>query len=115
VARYIEQNPKRARIVKNPEDYPYSSALAHIKGVKDNLLTEELFDENEREEYLKVIKGEAKETETDLIRKSTKTGKPLGDTHRHFIIYWKSEGFIKRIAELLKVDFITKKTCKRVK
>jgi putative transposase len=104
VARYIEQNPSRARIVKNPEDYPYSSASAHIKGIKDNLLTEELFDEGEREEYLKIIKGEAKEAETDSIRKSTKTGKPLGD-----------KGFIKRISELLKVNFITKKTCKRVK
>ncbi|MFH0932795.1 MAG: transposase, partial [Nitrospirota bacterium] len=33
VARYIEQNPTRARIVKKEEDFPYSSARAHIDGV----------------------------------------------------------------------------------
>ena len=104
VARYIEQNPKRAKIVKNPEDYPYSSAGAHIKGIKNEILTGELFDEVEREEYLKVIKSEAKESEIGLIRKATKTGKPLGDKR-----------FISLMAETLKRDFITRKPCKRVK
>ena len=32
VARYIEQNPVRVKIVKKAEDYPYSSANAHIQG-----------------------------------------------------------------------------------
>jgi len=104
VARYIEQNPKRAKIVKHPEDYPYSSAAAHIKGIKDGLLTEELFDEGEREEYLKVIKAEAKESETGLIRKATKTGKPLGDKR-----------FIARISKALGRDFVTRKACRRGK
>lgn len=57
----------------------WPSAGAHIKGIKDELLTEELFDEAEREEYLKVIKAEAKESEANLIRKATKRGNPLGD------------------------------------
>ena len=104
VARYIEQNPKRAKMVKNLEDYPYSSAGAHIKGVKDELLREELFDEAEREEYIKVIKADAKDAEVNLIRKSTKTGKPLGN-----------KSFIDRIGELLDRDFITRKPCKLVK
>ena len=30
VAWYIEQNPVRAKVVKKPEDFPYSSARAHI-------------------------------------------------------------------------------------
>jgi putative transposase len=38
VARYIEQNPRRAKIVKKEEQYPYSSARAHIQGKKDERL-----------------------------------------------------------------------------
>src|SRR3989338_6714126 len=34
-ARYIEQNPIRARIVKKAEDFPYSSAKAHLDGIRD--------------------------------------------------------------------------------
>ncbi len=104
VARYIERNPKRARIVKEIEDYPYSSAVAHIKGIKDDLLTEELFDEGEREEYLKAIQAEVEESETNLIRQATKTGKPLG-----------GKSFINRMAELLGRDFIIRKTRKQGK
>ena len=32
VARYIEQNPVRAKLVKKAEDYPWSSARAHVLG-----------------------------------------------------------------------------------
>jgi putative transposase len=38
VARYIEQNPKRANIVKKEEEYPYSSARAHIEGKRDDIV-----------------------------------------------------------------------------
>ena len=104
VARYIERNPKRARIVKGIEDYPFSSAVAHITGIKDETLTEELFDEGEREEYLKAIQAEVEESETNLIRQATKTGKPLG-----------GKSFINRMAELLGRDFIIRKTRKQGK
>jgi putative transposase len=32
--RYIEQNPVRAKLVKRAEDYQWSSARAHISGIK---------------------------------------------------------------------------------
>lgn len=48
VARYIEQNPVRAGMVEKAEDYPYSSALAHVKGCKDNILGEDLFTNDRR-------------------------------------------------------------------
>ena len=35
---YIEANPVRAGIVKNPEDYPWSSARAHICKIADPLV-----------------------------------------------------------------------------
>jgi len=38
VSRYIENNPVRAGIVKKSENYPYSSAKAHLSGRKDPLL-----------------------------------------------------------------------------
>jgi len=38
VARYIEKNPVRAKIVKKAEDWKWSSARAHIKGMRDDIL-----------------------------------------------------------------------------
>ncbi|HTZ19207.1 MAG TPA: transposase, partial [Dissulfurispiraceae bacterium] len=43
IARYIEQNPVRAGMVKKAEEYAYSSARAHVKGTIDRVLGEELF------------------------------------------------------------------------
>lgn len=37
-ARYIELNPVRAGIVERPEDYPWSSARAHLAGRDDALV-----------------------------------------------------------------------------
>ena len=51
VARYIEQNPTRAKIVKKEEDFLYSSARAHIGGARDEVLGEELFEEEQRKDY----------------------------------------------------------------
>ena len=36
--RYIELNPVRAGLVKNPENWPWSSASAHLKGENDMLV-----------------------------------------------------------------------------
>lgn len=36
--RYVELNPVRAMIVKEPWQYPWSIARAHITGVDDNLV-----------------------------------------------------------------------------
>ena len=35
--RYVEMNPVRARLVQRPEDWPWSSAAAHIAGWPDPL------------------------------------------------------------------------------
>jgi putative transposase len=37
--RYIELNPVRARLVKDPAAYPWSSAKAHIEGRDDTLVS----------------------------------------------------------------------------
>jgi len=33
--RYIEQNPVKASLVKKPENWPWSSAIPHIRGKND--------------------------------------------------------------------------------
>jgi len=79
VSKYIEHNPVRAGIVKRPEDYPYSSAKAHILGRKDPLLKEPPFDKSELNEYRRFIRSEEDKKITQEIRKQTRLGKPLGD------------------------------------
>lgn len=76
-ARYIERNPIRAKFARNPEDWEWSSARAHINGEKDVVLSlRDWLDETEREEYRRFVKEEGREEE---IRKATSTGRPLGD------------------------------------
>jgi hypothetical protein len=49
---YIEQNPARAKLVKQVEDYQWSSARAHILGIRDDILSKESwFDEKEVKLY----------------------------------------------------------------
>lgn len=79
VSRYIENNPVRAGIVKKPEDYPYSSAKAHILGRRSQLLNEPLFDKSELNEYRRFMKLEEDKKILEEIRRQTKLGKPLGD------------------------------------
>jgi putative transposase len=90
VSKYIENNPVRAGIVKRPEDYPYSSAKAHLLGRKDPLLKELLFDKSELDEYRRFIRSEEDKKIIDEIRKQTRLGKPLGDG-----------GFLKTLSENL--------------
>jgi putative transposase len=79
VSKYIEKNPVRAAIVQRPEDYPYSSARAHILGRNDPLLNGHLFDRGELNEYRTFMKSEEDKRFLEEIRKQTRLGKPLGD------------------------------------
>mgnify|MGYP001612411988 FL=1 len=97
VARYIEQNPKRARIVKREEDYPYSSAKAHIVGIEDEVLGEELFEEGQRKDYVELMRSSIPEEEVNRIRYSTRTGRPFG-----------SDGFISKMEKKLDKRFLLK-------
>ncbi len=78
MARYIEQNPIRAKIVKKAEQFSYSSARAHITGRRDDILGEELFEERQRRNYREMIKAILPEEEMQSIKYSTKTGRPFG-------------------------------------
>jgi putative transposase len=78
VARYIEQNPVRAAIVENSEDFPHSSAPAHFGLVQDPVLGENLFPENQRADYIKFVGSPIPVQQIEEIRQSTRTGRPLG-------------------------------------
>jgi len=95
VARYIEQNPKRAKIVKKEEEYPYSSARAHIEGRRDDILGEKLFNDNQRKDYIAFIRESITEEEIQRLKYSTRTGRPFG-----------REEFIKRMEKKLNKRFI---------
>ena len=77
VARYIELNPVRARMITNPTDYHYSSAKKHLKGEKDSIVSKDIIEGKERD-YLEFIKEEIKERELKQIRDTLKQGKVLG-------------------------------------
>ncbi|NWF75793.1 MAG: transposase [Nitrospirae bacterium] len=79
VARYIEQNPVRAGIVEKAEDYPYSSAQAHVNGGKDSVLGKDLFSNDQRENYILLLRSEIPREEIDHLRYATRTGRPFGN------------------------------------
>jgi putative transposase len=77
-ATYIEQNPVRAGITECAEDYPYSSAKAHVLGAKDDLLNEEMFPYDLRQHYVALLRFDIPESDLTAIRYATRTGRPFG-------------------------------------
>ena len=77
VIRYVERNPVRARIVLKAGEYAWSSARAHIKRERGEILEDfYLLDEVKNwEEYL-----ELPEIDEDIlkIRVHSRTGRPVG-------------------------------------
>jgi putative transposase len=78
-ARYIEQNPVRARIVKKPEEHPYSSARAHVTGKRNPVLGEELFSPEDRGDSVSLLGETLFPALIEDMRYQTRRGTPLGD------------------------------------
>ncbi len=76
--RYIEQNPVRAGIVERAEDYYWSSAMAHVSGRKDELLTD-FHLMLSIPDWASYLSKETSDVEKKLLRSHAKTGRPLGD------------------------------------
>ena len=79
-ARYIELNPVRARLVKHPWDYPWSSCQAHLGKRKDVLVKPNPLTRLAAgwQELLASAPGEE---EQERFRQHERTGRPLGDDH----------------------------------
>lgn len=91
VAKYIERNPVKAGLAKRPEEYPWSSAKAHILGAKDPILTpgSPWLSPRKRKVYADFINMPDQKLD-DAIRSSTRTGRPFG-----------TESFIDRLETLV--------------
>ncbi len=75
--RYVERNPVRAGLVKIAEEYPWSSARAHVYGLKNPLLSPiPLL--NQIKDWSAFLRGEDKNDDLEQLRKNQSTGRPLG-------------------------------------
>ena len=76
-ARYVELNPVRARLVRDPGEYFWSSAAAHLAGQNDDLvLVAPLL--GMVEDWSAFLAQETATEHVGLLRLHERTGKPLG-------------------------------------
>ena len=75
--RYVERNPVRAKIVKKAEDYPWSSAQAHILKTQNSILSD-FYLRNEISNWSNYVNHEEQEGDLKLLRRHGSVGKPLG-------------------------------------
>jgi putative transposase len=87
-ARYIEMNPVAAKLVQRPEDYPWSSAQAHLKGENDQMVKVAPLLQLVPDwvGFLKLSPDE----EVDVIHRHERTGRPLG-----------KDGFVEKLENTL--------------
>jgi putative transposase len=76
-ARYIELNPIRARLVKKPGDYKWSSAQAHLEG-RDDILVKVAPLAAIVNNWQDFLKTDVTEEEKKTFRSHERTGRPLG-------------------------------------
>ncbi len=75
--KYVEANPKRAKIVKECEKYQYSSAYKRVNNIQDQLLGELPIDIPT--DWSRYINDKEDKTDLDFIRNSIERQSPLGD------------------------------------
>ena len=86
--RYIERNPVRAGLVERAEDYPWSSAKAHVERTTDGILSD-FWLTKEIDDWRAYLKENDRDEDIAKFRKHEKTGRPLGN-----------EEFISKIEEI---------------
>jgi len=87
--RYVELNPVRARLVRRPDDWAWSSASAHVSGRNDRLVTVAPLLERYGD-WREFLAGGLADEEAELFRRHERTGRPLG-----------SDGFIAKMEKKL--------------
>jgi len=76
--RYVERNPVRVGLVERAEDYPWSSAKAHVYREKDILLSDN-FMLSEIKDWSSYLSEGDENIDKNLFKKHARTGRPLGD------------------------------------
>ena len=75
--RYVELNPKRAGLVTSPEEWPWSSAAAHLRS--ETLPGVDYPSPDTLSNWGEFLGQPEMPGEMELIRASTYAGRPLGD------------------------------------
>lgn len=92
--RYVEMNPVRANIVKEPMDYKWSSARGHINKIKDPLITGKHDIVDDIDDWYNYLLNNPDENMMKSIQNGTQKGIPAGD-----------EVFISKIEKLIRKSF----------
>jgi putative transposase len=80
--RYIERNPVRAGMVRDAAEFPWSSARIHVGGGWDGLIDVAPWSARwTLDEWGEFLAATEFERESDAIRRSTHSGRPLGSAH----------------------------------
>lgn len=77
-ARYVPMNPVRARLAARPEDWPWSSARAHLAGADDDLVAVGPLLDRIGDFALFLADGHDRAAE-QALRVAETTGRPLGN------------------------------------
>ena len=77
-ARYVELNPVRARLAKRAQDYPWSSARAHLAGRDDKLVKAGPLLALAAD-WAGFLAAGLAEADGERLRRHERTGRPLGD------------------------------------
>ncbi len=76
-ARYVELNPVRAKLVKRAEDWPWSSARAHLAGGDDGIVrVKPLLDAVP--DWAGFLAQGLAQDDAETLRRGERTGRPLG-------------------------------------
>jgi len=89
-ARYVERNPVRAGLASRAEDWPWSSAAAHVRGHGDRLAESQWLVARVGDRWGEYLEQRDEEEIGRRLRRCENTGRPLGE-----------EPFLKRLGRLL--------------
>ena len=84
--RYVERNPVRARMVRRPWRYAWSSAAYHVgEGSSDALIDDQGPTAHLTDDWRDTLLDRDQETMVDTLREETMAGRPAGD--EGFLLY----------------------------
>jgi len=77
--RYVERNPVVAKLCRTLDEWEWSSAAAHTKGVDDELVTVQPMLERVGDWRAYLTSVHSGDGALEMIKRQTRTGRPLGD------------------------------------
>jgi len=77
--RHVELNPVRAQLAARPQDWPWSSARAHLEGLADGLTGSSPLPDM-LPDWAGFLAAGLDETQAERLRAGERTGRPVGST-----------------------------------